>query len=99
MIEKIQYYGFSGEGEKFYTAVCYDSFGIKHNHIQNSGVHGILNLVHQFWSKGQGNSGDVFFARHGFAGASKQWECPIFGATVFLIGKCLINGQQVSFGR
>ena len=71
------------KGKKIYTAVCYDSFGIKHHQIQNPGVDGILNLVHQFWPKGQGNSGDVFFARHGFAGAAKQWNCPVLGAAVF----------------
>ncbi|WP_338472813.1 hypothetical protein R4Z10_08845 [Niallia sp. XMNu-256] len=79
------------KGKKFYTAVCYDSFGIKNHQIKNPGVDGILNLVHQFWPKGEGNSGDVFFARHGFAGAAKQWNCPIFGAAVFFNREVPVN--------
>ena len=27
-------------------------------------------------------SGDVDFARKGFAGASKQWACPVFGSAI-----------------
>lgn len=67
----------------FYLAVCYDSFGTKVKGCDNPGADVILNLVHQFYPKGQGNSGDVLFARHGFAGASQAWECPVFGAAVF----------------
>lgn len=43
-----------------------------------------------FWSwlinfgiRGYGPSGDVDFARKGFAGASQQWDCPVFGTAVF----------------
>ena len=28
-------------------------------------------------------AGRVAYPPHGFAGASKQWECPVFGAAVF----------------
>jgi len=58
--------------KKFYMAVCYDSFGLKKMNLKNPKVDVILDLVHQFRPKGKGNSGDVFFARHGFAGASKH---------------------------
>jgi len=43
----------------------------------------ILDLVHGFYPKGEGGSGDVYFAKHGFAGASKEWDCLVFGAAVF----------------
>jgi hypothetical protein len=43
----------------------------------------LLNLIHGFRKKGEGLSGDVLFARHGLAGASMAWHCPIFGAVVF----------------
>lgn len=42
-----------------------------------------LNLVHCFYPVGKGPSGTSFLARHGFAGASKQWICPVFGTAVF----------------
>ena len=29
------------------------------------------------------SSGDSYYARHGFGGASKKWACPVFGAAVF----------------
>jgi len=71
-------------GEKtFFLAICYDSFGIKKINTENPGVDAILNLVHGFYPVGQGGSGVGYFARYGFAGASKQWGCPIFGAAVF----------------
>ena len=68
---------------KFYIAICYDGFGIKQKHLSNPGVEIILDLVHGFWPQGQGGSGDVYFAKHGFAGSSKQWNCPTFGSVVF----------------
>lgn len=68
---------------KFYLAVCYDSFGIRHQKETNPQVDVILNLVHGFYPKGTGLSGDVDFARKGFTGASLQWNCPVFGAAVF----------------
>ncbi|MGG6432726.1 hypothetical protein ACPF7I_01950 [Anoxybacillus sp. D401a] len=74
---------FELKGKKFYMAVCYDVFGIKKEKLKNSGVDVILDLVHQFHPIGEDNSGDVLFAKHGFAGASKHWGCPTFGAAVF----------------
>lgn len=67
----------------FYLAVCYDSFGIKKQNIKNPGVTGLIELAHCFYPKGLGPSGEPYFARHGFAGASRQWECPVFGTGVF----------------
>jgi hypothetical protein len=79
-------------GRRFFLAVCYDIFGIKQKSLPNPGVDIILNTVHQFTPrcKCKGNkckcgaaSGAVDFARKGFAGASKQWSCPVFGSVVF----------------
>jgi len=74
---------FKLKGKTYFICACYDSFGLKHNLIPNPGVDVVLDLVHGFLPKGEGNSGDVYFAKHGFAGASKQWGCPVFGAAVF----------------
>lgn len=74
---------FGVNGRKAFLAVCYDSFGIRHKQLRNPHVDIVLNCVHGFFPPGQGDSGDVYFARHGFAGASKKWGCPAFGAAVF----------------
>ncbi len=29
------------------------------------------------------SSGDSYYARNGFGGASKKWACPVFGSAVF----------------
>ena len=73
---------FQVKGSTCYLAVCYDGFGIRHLDIKNPGVDIFLDLVHHFYKKGHG-SGDVDFARKGFAGASMQWKIPVFGAVVF----------------
>ena len=70
-------------GKKLYLAVCYDGFGIRKLGLKNPGVDIVLDLAHGFFQKGEGGSGDVYFAKHGFAGSSKQWSCPTFGAAVF----------------
>ncbi|GAE37663.1 hypothetical protein [Halalkalibacter akibai] len=69
--------------KRFYMAVCYDGFGIKKEKLKNPNVDVILDLVHRFHPKSEDISGDVLFAKHGFAGASKHWGCPVFGAAVF----------------
>ncbi len=69
--------------KRAFLAVCYDGFGIRHRRLANPGVDFILDLIHGFYPKGEGGSGDVYFAKHGLAGASKQWGCPAFGAAVF----------------
>jgi len=74
---------FQVKGFRCYLAVCYDGFGVRHLNTSNPGVDVLLNLVHCFYEKGQGCSGDVYFARKGFAGASMHWGCPVFGAAVF----------------
>ena len=74
---------FNVNGKRFYLAVCYDGFGVRQCNLANPGVDAILILAHQFWSRGEGPSGDVDFARKGFAGASLQWNCPAFGTAVF----------------
>jgi len=81
-------------GRDCYLAVCYDSFGIRHQNIQNPGVGIILNHIHGFFPIGQGNSGDTYFVRHGLAGASKQWDCPIFGSTIFFDREIPQNWQS-----
>jgi hypothetical protein len=67
----------------YYLAMCYDSFGIKKQNIKNPGVHGLIELAHCFYMRGQGPSGESYFARHGFAGAARHWNCPVFGTGVF----------------
>ena len=72
------------KGKKLYMAVCYDGFGIRKLNLTNPHVDAVLNLVHGFYPKGDGGSGDVYFAKYSFAGSSKQWKCPTFGAATFL---------------
>ena len=74
---------FSLNGKKYFLAVCYDSFGIRKKELPNIGIDVILNHVHRFNPKGEPISGDVYFAKNGFAGASKEWNCLVFGAAVF----------------
>jgi hypothetical protein len=74
---------FSLNTRRYYIAVCYDVFGIRKRQLKNPNVSAILNCVHGFYRREQGASGNAFFARHGFAGASKQWGSPVFGAAVF----------------
>jgi len=69
--------------KSYYLAMCYDSFGIKNQDIKNPGVQGIIELAHCFYPKGKGPSGDPYFARHGFAGAARQWNCTAYGTGVF----------------
>jgi len=68
---------------RYYLCVCYDIFGLKHEHLPNQDVDVALDLAHAFYPKGEGPSGESYFARHGFAGASKQWGCLVFGTAVF----------------
>jgi hypothetical protein len=70
-------------GLKYYMGVCYDGFGIRKKNLDNPGVDVFLDLIHRFYPPGAGNSGNVYFARHGLCGASKQWKVPAFGAAVF----------------
>jgi hypothetical protein len=66
-------------GKRYFLAVCYDGFGIKHREFARPKVDAILDHVHHF---APGES-EVLFARHGFAGAAQQWRVPLFGAAVF----------------
>lgn len=75
---------FKIRNKRFYLAVCYDSYGIRHKNLDNPGIEVVLNLVHKFCPRGEGGSGDVYFAKHGFAGASKQWGCDVFGVAKFI---------------
>jgi hypothetical protein len=81
---------FSLDGKRFFLAVCYDVFGLKK--LPNPGVDIILNAIHQFTPicecerepcKCGAAAGDVDFARKGLAGASRKWNCPVFGSVVF----------------
>ena len=74
---------FHTNGFACYLAVCYDCFGIRRKNTQNPGVDVLLTLAHCFYPRGDGLSGDVDFARKGFAGASMQLHCPVFGTAVF----------------
>lgn len=70
-------------GKRYYLAVCYDVFGIKKLGDVQAKVDAVLDHVHGFESQGRGNSGDVLFARHGFARAAQAWGMPVFGAAAF----------------
>ena len=70
-------------GKMFFICACYDSFGLKHKDIPNFGIDVVLDLVHGFYPRGKAGSGDVYFAKNGFAGTSKHWGRPVFGAAVF----------------
>jgi hypothetical protein len=74
---------FELNGTRYYMCVCYDIFGLRHKDLPNPKVDVVLNLVHAFYPSGEGPSGLALFAKHGLAGASKQWKCPIFAAVVF----------------
>jgi hypothetical protein len=65
----------------------------KQKSLPNPGVDIILNTVHQFTPRCKCKkepcecgtaSGDVDFAKKGFTGASKQWNCAVFGSVAFL---------------
>lgn len=74
---------FECKGRALFLAVCYDAFGIRQRRLANPGVDAVLNLIHSFHPKGSGGSGEVYFAKHGLAGASRQWKCPVFAAVKF----------------
>jgi hypothetical protein len=73
---------FECKGKRFYLAVCYDVYGIRHRKIANPGVDAVLNPVHFFTLEKEG-SGFSYCVRYGFGGASLHWGCPVFGAAVF----------------
>jgi hypothetical protein len=87
---------FSFNGRRYFLAVCNDIFGIRKRSLPNPGVDVILNTIHQFTRRCKckcrkkedckcwAASGYTDFARKGFAGASKQWKCPVFGSVSFL---------------
>jgi hypothetical protein len=85
---------FEFNGYKCFLAVCYDGFGIKKQKLKNNGVNVIIDLIHAFYPKGEGGSGDVYFAKHGLAGAAKEWDCPTFGAAVFFNRQIPPNWQS-----
>jgi hypothetical protein len=74
---------FKWGNSSFYLGMCYDGFGVKILNIKNPGVNGFIELAHCFYPKGQGPSGESYFARHGFAGTAHQWDCPVYGTAVF----------------
>jgi hypothetical protein len=75
---------FDIDGQNYFICVCYDSFGMKkiNDHRGAPRIDVLLNLIHRF-NKQDDLSGDVLYARHGLAGASQTWHCPMFGAVVF----------------
>jgi hypothetical protein len=69
--------------QNYFLCACDDSFGIRKKQISNPGVDVMIDVVHGFRPKGEDGAGEVYFAKHGFAGASKEWDCPIFAGAVF----------------
>jgi len=82
---------FELNGVKYFMCVCYDSYGIRHKNLSNPDVDVVLDLVHSVYPAGEGSSGASYFAKHGLAGASKQWKCLVFGAVVFFRRRILEN--------
>lgn len=78
---------FELNGVKYYMCVCYDIYGIRQKNLPNPGVDVVLNLVHSIYP----HSSPSYFAKHGLAGASRQWGCPVFGAVVFFGCRILEN--------
>jgi len=80
---------FAFNGKTCFIAVCYDTYGVRQKGFPNPGADCVINLVHCFYPRGYGQQGErypsseVYFAKYGFVGASKQWECPVFGTAVF----------------
>ncbi len=74
---------FAVKGKKIYLAICYDGFGIRKQTLPNPGVDIVFDLIHKFNPKGEPVSHEGFFAKHGLAGAAKQWGVPVFGSAVF----------------
>ena len=75
---------FELNGKRVYLAVCYDIY-FRQRDLQNPGADVILNCIHRFNSRSDpsGASGDTYWARHGFAGASMLWKCEVYGSAVF----------------
>ncbi len=65
--------------KRFYIAVCFDIYGLTKLKRVNPGVDAILVPIHGF----ERHNRTSYFALNGFAGASKAWSCPVFGAAVF----------------
>lgn len=82
---------FELNGVKYCMCVCYDTYGVRHKNLSNPNVDVVLDLVHSVYPVGEGSSGASYFAKHGLAGASKQWRCPVFGAVVFFMRRILEN--------
>ncbi len=70
-------------GRRVFLAVCYDSYGIRQRSLENPHIDIVFNLVHKFNPRPEPCSSTQYFAMYGFAGASREWGCPTFGATVF----------------
>lgn len=70
-------------GRRVFLAVCYDSYGIRQRSLENPHIDIILNLVHKFNSRPAPCTSTQYFAMYGFAGSSREWGCPTFGAAVF----------------
>jgi hypothetical protein len=74
---------FTWKNKNYFLAICYDSFGIKRQKLPEIKIDYVINMIHGFKPKGDGNSGEVYFAKHGIAGASKHWNCASFASAVF----------------
>lgn len=70
---------------QFFLCACYDSHAIAQGLVPkpHAGRFVVLTLVHLFLPKGEGLSGVRYYATYGFAGASRAWDCPVFGSAVF----------------
>jgi hypothetical protein len=51
--------------------------------LGNPDIDMVFNLVHKFNPRPEPCSSTQYFAMYGFAGSSREWGCPTFGAAVF----------------
>lgn len=81
---------FDVKGKRGYLAVCYDVFGIAHYELENKiNANFVVGLIHEFGKSRL--KGNVYFAKNGMAGASKQWGVNVYASAVFIEGKNLVK--------
>jgi hypothetical protein len=71
-------------GVRFFLAVCYDVYGGHQIGLSNPGTDVVPNPMHHICNPPEKPSGAQYGALRGFAGASKAWNVPVFGAVHFV---------------
>jgi hypothetical protein len=87
---------FTFDGISHYMAECNDIYGPKQLHLpkpDETRIDVLLNLVHFFFPPPIRPHSVTSFVRKGLAGASKQWDVPVFGSVVF-VGRPISSDWQ-----